>query len=981
MRRLVYAALIVFLYMSGTFAQTNYATLGGSVSDASGALIPGVTVTARNIDTGIITTVLSNETGSYQFAALQPGRYKVSAELTGFRTYTYEEVILGLTQQVRLNFALQVGAQAEAVEVTAATDTLIATTSASVGSVLTEQKVKDLPIAGRNVLDLLSTTPGAGYGAVAGGFAGGRVTAVNVTRDGINVQDGRYQEAGAYSSTFVSPDLVEEVRVILAPADAETGRGSGQVQLLTRSGTNQYRGSLFWTNHNSKFDANNFFNNLNNVRPDYENRNQFGGRIGGPIVKNKTFFFFLFDGQRYLLKQNTTGVVLTEQARQGIFRFYPGAQNQNASALLPTVDVNGNPVRPAAATGDLQSINIFGRDSLRLTPDQSGFLQKIISKMPLPNNFRTGDGLNTAGVLWQRRLEGNNSSNGTAPNTERNTFNFRIDHNFNQYEKIFFSGTLENSSSNGTVQGVPIWPNGYYALIHQVPRVYTVSLVSTLSPALLNEFRGGFRKSSFISWGPFERPDSVGREAAQYIPTANGLPYVPKSILFSEHFLPFNFSSTRESASPVFDYVDTLSWTRGKHAFKFGGEVRYQDSNGWNAEYLIPYVNLGAGAFPVQGLDGVSVSGLVAQNQTVAQNILLDLSGSVDSIREGFSISSSKDPVFLDYRDQKQKRRDYNQRDWTAFVKDDWKIRPDLTLNIGLRYEFFGVPWEAKGLMAAAVGGNQGAYGISAGSLTNVQFVGKNSPNPNLKVHKDDWNNFGPAVGLSWQLPWFGRGKTVLRAGYGINYNGAPRFNQIDTTVGIVPGTNLTPQPVPTAYTNLATVANLLPVAKTAPLQPLPLNDRTQNMYLFDTEYVIPYIQNFNLELQRQLAKDWSLDVRYVGTKGTRLYAGVSINEVNIFETGILDAFKTIRAGGNAPLFDRMLAGVNFPGAGVVNGSTLTGSAALRQNTTTRSFIANGNVGALANFLNTTPSGTGSPGGLLRIAGLPDNFIVTTRSF
>ena len=511
--------------------------------------------------------------------------------------------------------------------------------------------------------------------------------------------------------------------------------------------------------------------------------------------------------------------------------------------------------------------------------------------------------------------------------------------------------------------------------------MYTVSLVSTLSPSLLNEFRGGYRKSSYIGWGSFERPDSAGREAAQYVPSTNGLPYVPKSILFPEHFLPFNFSSTRESASPVFDYVDTLSWSRGKHALKFGGEIRYQNSNGWNSEYLIPYVNLGAGAFPVTGLDSASVPGLVAQNQTVAQQILLDLSGSVDSTREGFSISGSSDPVFLDYRDQKQKRRDYHQRDWTAFVKDDWKLRPSLTLNVGLRYEFFGVPWEARGLMAAAVGGNAGLYGISGGSLTAVQFVGKNSPNPDLKVHKDDWNNFGPAVGLSWQLPWFGKGKTVLRAGYGINYNGAPRFNQLDTTVGIAPGTNLIPTPMPSTYTNLATVANLLPVAKTAPLQPIPLNDRTQNMYLFDTDYVIPYIQNFNFELQRELANDWSLDLRYVGTKGTRLYAGVSINEVNIFDNGILEAFNVTRAGGIAPLFDKMLAGVNFPGAGVVNGTSLTGSAALRQNTTTRSFIANGNVGALANYLNTTPSGTGSPGGLLRNAGLPNNFIVANPQF
>ena len=822
------------------------------MGDASGALIPGVTITASNTETGIVTKVLSNETGAYQFAALQPGKYRVSAELPGFRTHAYDDVTLGLTQQVRLNFTLQIGAQAEAVEVTAAADTLIATTSASVGSVLTDQKVRDLPLSGRNVLDLLATTPGTGYGTVAGGFAGGRVAAVNVTRDGINVQDGRYQEAGAYSTTFVSPDLVEEVRVILAPADAETGRGSGQVQLLTRSGTNQYRGSLFWTNRNSKFDANNYFNNLNGVRPDYENRNQFGGRLGGPIIKNKTFFFFLLDSQRYLIKQNVTGTVLTAQARQGTFRFFPNAQNQNAAGLAPTVDALGNPVRPAAATGDLQSISIFGRDPLRLTLDPSGWVQKVLGKMPLPNNFRTGDGLNTAGILWQRRMEGNNVSNGTGPNTNRNTYNFRVDHNFNPYEKFFFSGTVERSWSTGTAVGVPIWPEGYDGLINQLPRIFTASLVSTLSPALLNELRVGYRKSSFISWGSFERLDAIGKEASQYVLSTNGLPYIPKTILYPEHFLPYNFSSTRASTSPIYDYVDTLSWNKGKHAFKFGGEVRFQNSNGWNSDYLVPYVFLGAGANPVQGLDSASIPGFVAQNQTVAQQILLDLSGSVDSIRQGFSISGSKDPVFLDYRDEKQKRRDYHQRDWTVFVKDDWKLRPSLTLNIGVRYEFFGVPWESQGLFGATVGGNQGLYGISAGSLTTVKLVGKNSPNENLKIHRDDRNNFGPAFGLSWEVPWFGQGKTVLRAGYGINYNGAPRFNQLDSTVGTAPGTNLVPQPIPPTYTNLTTVANLLPVAKTLPLQPISLKDRTQNLYLFDTEYVRPYIQNFNVEIQER---------------------------------------------------------------------------------------------------------------------------------
>jgi hypothetical protein len=295
MRKILIAGMLLCLILStlsaNTFAQTSNATLGGTVSDATGALIPGVTITASNTQTGIVTTVVSNEAGAYQFASLQPVSYRVTAELPGFQTQAYNEVALGLSQQVRLNFTLQVGTVAQAVEVTVAADTLIATSSSSVGAVLPEYKVRDLPLTNRNVLDLVSTTPGTQESS----FAGARQGMVNTTRDGLSVQDARYNN-GVYSVTYVSPDLVEEVRVIVAPADAETGRGSGQVQMATRSGTNQFRGSLFWSNRNSALDASNWFNNFNAVGKNYLNRNQFGGRLGGPIVKNKTFFFFLYEG-------------------------------------------------------------------------------------------------------------------------------------------------------------------------------------------------------------------------------------------------------------------------------------------------------------------------------------------------------------------------------------------------------------------------------------------------------------------------------------------------------------------------------------------------------------------------------------------------------------------------------------------------------------------------------------------------------------
>src|SRR5690242_3454032 len=267
-RYLLAATLLLCFFLVNSFAQTTNATLGGTVSDSTRALIPGVTVTATNTQTGVVSTNVTNETGAYNFPSLQTGVYKVSAELPGFQTQTYNDVTLGVSQQVRLNFTLPVGGQAQSVDVNVAADTLIATTSASVGNVLPEYKVRDLPLATRNVLDLVQTTAGT----QGSSFAGGRLTQLNTTRDGIPVNDGRY-DVGASGSTYVSPDLVDEVRVIVAPADAETGRGSGQIQMSTRSGTNQFRGSVFEVNRNSKFSTNSWSNNFQGLGKDYYNGN------------------------------------------------------------------------------------------------------------------------------------------------------------------------------------------------------------------------------------------------------------------------------------------------------------------------------------------------------------------------------------------------------------------------------------------------------------------------------------------------------------------------------------------------------------------------------------------------------------------------------------------------------------------------------------------------------------------------------------
>jgi len=1014
MKRVFGAGLFLcFVLFTNALAQTTNATLGGTVSDASRALIPGVTVTATNTQTGIVSTTITNETGAYNFPSLQSGQYKVSAELAGFQTQAYNVVTLGVSQQVRLNFTLQVGTQAQSVEVSVAADTLIATTSSSVGAVLPEYKVRDLPLATRNILDLVGTTAGT----QGSNFAGGRLTQLNTTRDGIPVSDGRY-DVGAATSTYVSPDLVDEVRVIVAPADAETGRGSGQIQMSTRSGTNEFHGSLFWVNRNSKLSSNSWTNNFQGAGKDYYNGNQFGGRIGGPVIKNKTFFFFLFDGQRFLNKGYFTGTVLTDQARLGNFRYFPGVQNGNILTNNPTVDRNGNPLTPAGATGALTSFNVFGRDvNGTFTPwdtnrtglDQSGWIKTLLGRMPSPNDYTVGDGLNTAGIRWLRRVEGQDSTNGDGNDTDRNQYNVRIDHNFNSNHKASFSGTWERNSAMTTQAGITNWPGGYNGLIQRAPRVLIGSLVSTLSPTIVNELRVGSRKNWNYSWSSIWRPDAIGETARAALPTHNDVPFFPVQALIPDNIITaVGGAATRGQTSPLYNYSDTLSWTKGKHAFKAGFEARFSMSRGWNGSdnpdwYKFPAVSVANPSVPVTGIS--TISGLSGANVATAQNLLLDLAGSVSGAGLTFNVNSIKEQTFQPVT----RVKDYHQNEWGAFFKDDWKIRPDLTLNAGIRYDFYGVPWEKNGLNISPAGGAAGLFGISgsspadmwqpghlAGKPTLLELVGKNSNNPNVKLYDNDWHNIGPAIGLSWSLPWGGKDKTVLRAGYGISYQGAAAFNNwlnlfTGNNQGLSYAQSFATLGLGATYFNFSSPNLPVPVPSPATIKPLaqePFDVRTNGLLGYDDHRVNPYIQNFSLEIQRELAHNLTFEARYIGSKGTKLYGGLSVNDANIFENGILKAFNLTRAGGDAPLFDQILNGTTLNpgtnaslGQGVVDGRTLTGSAAFRANTIFKSFLANGNVGQFANALNTSTTVTGHAGGLLARNGFPDNFIVANPQY
>jgi hypothetical protein len=1009
MKRTLAVVLAAFLLSGHLFAQSTNATLGGTASDTSGALIPGVTITSTNTGTGIVSTILSNESGTYQFASLQPGTYRVSAELPGFQTQVYNDVTLGLSQQVRLNFTLQVSLAAQTVEVTSAADTLIATTSASVGSVLPDYKVRDLPLGNRNVLDLVGTTAGVRGSSFAGAPSGMTIT----TRDGISVQDGRYDN-GVFSATTVSPDLVEEVRVIVGPADAEMGRGAGQVQMVTRSGTNQFRGSVFWVNRNSALDANTFANNYNGISKNYFNRNQYGARFGGPLIRNKTFFFFLYEGQRFVEKTPVTTTVLTQTARQGNYRFFPGVQSANASANTPTVNQAGDPVTPPGAMGPLQTFNVFAQDPYRRGFDPSGWIAMILPRMPLPNDFNSGDGLNTAGHRWVRRSIGTESNNGAGTDLNRDQVNLRLDHHFNASHKLNMVGSREQTE---TTTAPPAWPGGYFGRSIRGPHIYTLSLVSTLSPTMLNEARVGLRRGK--SYQP-QAYDVEGQadEVKKFMGDYKGMPYIIKPTLFENNL--FNDSNGKiGTRTPMWVYGDTLSWTKGKHALKFGAEIRRAFNNTFGTDEIIPKINLGPSSstrqyfqtsanqygVPIQGISSVNLPGLSSNDAQRARDLLADLSGSVAQISEAFNLRQDpKNLEYLDYSQMYVKERETHTNEFTAFYKDDWKVHPKLTVNLGLRWEWYGVPYATKSLIGAPVGGGTaGVFGISGtswsdwyrpgasnGSLTQIEFVGKNAPNPDSQLHNDDWNNFAPAFGLSWSLPWWGEDKTVLRMGYGVGYQGpgtSGRGITWDTSVANMPGMHqFASHPITletTGYVNLTNI--VVPIPERYPplgtrLPTVPLTARNETLNAFDTNLRNPYVQTFNVELQREILPNLTMEVRYLGTKGSKLYGSVAINTPMTVENGILDAFLTTVRGGSAPLFDQMLRTLNL-GLGPVNGTTVTGSASLRQNAGTRTFLANGNPGGLANFLNGTTNFTGVAGGILRNGGLPENFIVTNPQF
>ena len=1105
-RTLQVAAVVSILFAAAAaFGQTFNGQIGGIVNDASKALIPGATITLTNTGTGVVTTQVSNESGAYSFANVPPGTYKATATLPGFKTAVFNDVGVGTAAQVRLDFTLQVGEVSSQVEVSVSAQQLLTDSSATIGEVLAAERAINLPIVNQDVLELVRIMPGMRvdpFGDAFSTFTGLPTNTINTVRDGLSVTDSR-NNSGIFGTTTINPDLVGEIRIILSPVDAEVGRGNGQIQIQTKSGTNRYTGSAVWNIRNTSVNAISWENNRTvnpltgawePTRSDWRNAHQYTLSYGGPIIRNKTFFFALWDQNLTRTRTLVTTNVLTDPARQGIFRYFTGWNAGNALTPVPTfpasatagtypvIDFAGNPKAPPVNpdntpyTGELICFSVFGNvkangsafsgadcpggraviptttawDALRPVMDPTGYTAKFLDAMPHANFFAAGgttvDGLNLAQFRWLRSRQGNTgvgAQNGTSPETvNRKQINLKVDHNLNEKNRVNVGWTyeLDNNADN-----VSNWPGGFNGDSRRRPHIVTVNYNSTLSPSLVNEARFGVSYNNSLLNPPWYSTNSEVRTGAEAFllnggVASNGFTY---PVAFTPGAGNFAFANNAINANSTFSgfdsflwsYADTLSWTRGAHAFRMGAELRLLRSSGFSGA-VFPTASGGPGDNTSPLANTVAtLPGRLATTNTNSANMLYFMAGSLNSASMLYWISSDddvKNGTWQNLATNPKRERKQIANEYALFYKDDWKVNRRLTLNLGLRYEYFGSPYIEGGYTAAVSDLGYGLFGpartdspfdswLQPGSMylsgygpsasanalrctngvanpnglptsncdpskmTQVEFVGPSTDNPGKSAIPNDRNNFGPAVGFSWQLPWFGEGKTTLRGGYQMTFGLAGRnAGTLDTLLGNLPGNTSTATLVRSDYPQLQNstralqlgdLSTVVPVRPTSPAVPggqVEIYNRTAAFTAYDPEFATPYTENFTLSLTRQIDSKTTLEVKYIGVMGRKRQGTYNINLSNIYHNPeLFDALEMTRRGEDAPLFDQMFAGLDLHGTTgtgygpigtTVNGVLQRGSAHLRRNATYSGNIADGNYLAIANALNTLSAATVTSG-------------------
>lgn len=837
-KKLTASTLYIFvLTMTAVcLAQTNTGRIEGVIQDSSGAIVPNAKVVATNDQTQAKSEAVANGSGNFVIAALQPATYTLSVEAPGFRQSVVRGIDVESGATVSEIIKMQLGQVSESVQVEA-NAVAVRTADSQVAESITIKDIDTLPQLARTPLTLaIYATPGvqitqsgssAGTDTSYSHVNGLRQGSNNNTLDGIDANDSVAPRLGL-SLTANNSDSVEEFRVIADGGKAEYGRNAGgQVQLITRSGTNHYHGNAFEYLRNTDLNANDFFNNSSGVARPVFIQNLFGGSFGGPIKHNKLFIFGNYQGRRTAQQLVRNRLVPSDLMRQGIFQWIP----------------------PGSTT--VQQFNLLTADPRHLGIDPS--VAALLKLYPEPNNIGTSDGLNTLGYRF-------NSPNGSL----EDQFTIKADYNVTEKQHIFYRDSWErNSSIDGLNSADAPFPGGVQGT--QGGHRWGISTGHdwTITPSLINEFRYGYQSASV----GFLRPERIAGEA----------------IIPNTWTNPILAAFPQGRNSPVNQFTDNLTWVRHNHTFKFGINTEWTDEFGTNSAGIFPNVSLSAtanGATPVIPGFNTSSTNIAASDLTRLQGYYNNLLGRVSSITTTYySNLKTFQPA------GSQRVRNFEYHEVGAFAQDDWKLRRNLTLNIGLRWDYNANPNEKNGL--------QGTLQQAAA----VNFVNQEADltvKQTNQYYKNDFLAFRPRFGLAWDPK--GDGKMSIRGGYGLFSDriiGAVSSLVDGNTPGFSQSVPVFPNSVAGADVRLSDNP-AAPSLPGAPVLTLPATRSTSIVFL-NPNLTTGYVEQFNLNVQRQIARGTVVDIGYVGNRGVKLFAAADVNQDNIYPN-FLAAFQQLQA-------------------------------------------------------------------------------------
>lgn len=817
---------LLLLFSSPAQAQFDSATVLGMIRDSSGAALPSVTITLKNNATGITATTQTDGNGDYQFSNVKIGEYRLSAEVQGFTTAVTEKIVVTVNARQRVDLTMQPGQLTETVTITDAAQ-LLETDSSVRGQVVQREQIINLPLNGRSYANLILLAPGVRESSQNSATGGGREAAFNVNGlrntfnnfllDGVdNNAYGTSNQGFSSQVVQVSPDAVAEFKVQTNTYSAEFGRSGGAViNAAYRSGTNQLHGALWEFHRNTVLNAVGFFKPVSGVKPPLI-RNQFGLALGGPIIKDRTFFFLDYEGFRQVAKEVGFSTLPTLQQRQGIFAV--------------DVRVPYNFVDSTGATIAAGTVFTAGQRVPMTT-----FARKVVTELPAPNI--------TAGKTETNFA--NNFSDLVVNRNFNDKFNVKLDHNFSDKLNGFFriSHRKVNEFNGPTIPGPSgSSGNGYINVLNQqlvFGATYSFANGSAIEARLgVSKIEGGKRPP--LSGGPSVRelygitglPEDKSITGGLTTQTINGFSQIGRQATNPQFQNPFTINPRLNYTRPI-----------NRHSLKAG------------YEYLLVNTDV-QDTNPLMGLD--TYAGQFSRPVTAGGNTIYNLSDFLFGARNQYEFA---DLLVVEM----QRRLHY------AYVQDDFKVNNKLTLNLGVRYEFATPFTEAQNRLSNFDPATKTILRAKDGSLYDRSLV------------DPDYNNFAPRVGFAYNL----LDKTVLRGGYGIGY---VHFNRVGSADLLA--TNF-PQITRANITQNAALAlctgNVFAENCFRPTQAGYPTNLPNNVVLFTPrEARTPYIQNWQLSVQRELPGNMLLDVAYVGNHAVKLILLADYNQARPLTTAEL---------------------------------------------------------------------------------------------